>query len=97
MAEFAIALDEPDSITGESTHISAKMAGYGEIVLGFRRTCKVPNNDEEFYAPDLGPYPLYDVKKYNGLPRSILQAGGWFIAMRGERVSAFSAYLESTR
>ncbi|KAH8626953.1 hypothetical protein IG631_18971 [Alternaria alternata] len=95
MAELAIVPARTDPLTGKCTHISATMAGYGQIVLGFRRTCKVPDKDEKFYAPDLGPYLLFDVKKYRGLPRSILQAGGWFIAMRGERVLAVSAYLES--
>ena len=84
MTELTITRARINERTGDCTHI--RVTGPSDqIILGFRRTSKVPNDGGKYRTPDLGPFTLYKVEEYRGLPRSILRAGGWFIAMRGER------------
>ena len=86
MAELALTFAETDRITGACSRVFATGPN-GEISLGFRRTSKVPNDGRMFYTPDLGHFPLYNVDRFHGLPSSVRQAGGWFIAMRGKRIN----------
>jgi hypothetical protein len=86
MAELAVTFAETDRITGACSRIFARGPN-GEISLSFRRTSKVPSDGRMFHTPDLGHFPLYKVNRFHGLPSSVRQAGGWFIAMRGERIN----------
>lgn len=86
MAELALTFAETDRITGACSRMFATGPN-GEISLSFRRTSKVPSDGRMFYTPDLGHFPLYNVDRFHGLPGSVRQAGGWFIAMRGKRIN----------
>jgi hypothetical protein len=85
MSELKISFTKTDETSGACSHIVATGPN-GGISLSFRRTSKVPNDGRKFETPDWGPFPLYKVDRFSGLPSSIRDVGGWFIAMRGERI-----------
>lgn len=85
MTKLTIVPPKIDPNTGGCSRIFA-IGPNGQISLSFRRTSKAPKDANAFYTPDLGALTLYNVDEFKGLPSSIRKAGGWFLAMRGERV-----------
>ncbi|KAH7001269.1 hypothetical protein EDB80DRAFT_894978 [Ilyonectria destructans] len=55
----------------------------GDLDISFRRTVRVPDNQQlSQLPPDIGKFPLFQVKDYaNKMPREIVDKGGLFIPM----------------
>lgn len=64
------------------TVVIARDGSSDRVEISFKRTIRVPDNDEQISAlpPDMGNFPLYKVKYYGArLPDEVVQKGGLFL------------------
>ena len=71
---------------GVNDQISVNAWSAGKVSISFRRTIRVPDNDNEnFLPPDLGAYPLYSVSSFQKtMPPEMVAKGGIFFPMYRE-------------
>ena len=63
----------------------------GDLDISFRRTIRVPDNQQlSQLPPDLGKFPLFQVKDHaSRMPPDMVAKGGIFVPMYRKRLQAF--------
>jgi hypothetical protein len=81
---------------GQHISVVAKAADFirtrtpdGFLDISFRRTIRVADNEGATYLPpDLGPFPIHPVAKFDRLPTAVKEKGGLFLPIHGEYYAA---------
>lgn len=86
MADLRVNLVDPVGIAAPSAHTTIRISRLccGErrtLDISLRRTIRVPDNKRTYeLPPDLGEFPIYNVRDYSSkLPPSLVKKGGLFI------------------